>query len=111
MTECYFTPKKETTSATICANCGEEKMLHTIGEGLKVKEIIINTGKYERIEPPKTVLDFKRVEKSILELMANPYCDEFMFRSLCDKLDKCQAKIKKLEGLRNVNPINNRAVV
>lgn len=39
MTECYFAPKKETTSATICANCGVEKMLHTIGEGIKVNKI------------------------------------------------------------------------
>lgn len=45
MTECYFTPKKETTSATICANCGKEKMLHTIGDGIKPKKIIIYTGK------------------------------------------------------------------
>ena len=43
MTECYFTPKKDITSATICVNCGLEKMLHTIGEGIKVKEIIIIT--------------------------------------------------------------------
>ena len=57
------------------------------------------------VEPPKTVLDFKRVEKSILGLMANPYCDEFMFRSLSDKLDKCQAKIKELEELRNIKPL------
>ena len=54
-----------------------------------------------KLESPKTVLDFKRIEKSILSLMANPYCNEFMFRSLSDKLDKCQAKIKELEELRN----------
>lgn len=39
MIECYFTPKKDTTSATICANCGKEKILHTIG--VKVKTVII----------------------------------------------------------------------
>ena len=43
MTECYFTPKKDTTSATICANCGKEKMLHTIGEGMKVNKVVIIT--------------------------------------------------------------------
>ena len=43
MTECYFTPKKDTTSATICMNCGLEKMLHTIGEGMKVNKIEIFT--------------------------------------------------------------------
>ena len=41
MSECYFTPKKDTTSATICTNCGKEKILHTIGEGVKVKTVII----------------------------------------------------------------------
>jgi hypothetical protein len=43
MTECYFTPKKDTSSATICANCGLEKMLHTIGEGVKVSKVEIIT--------------------------------------------------------------------
>lgn len=43
MTECYFTQKKGTTSATLCANCGLEKMLHTIGEGMKVNKIEIFT--------------------------------------------------------------------
>lgn len=60
------------------------------------------------VEPPKTVLDFKKVEKSILELMGNPYCDELMFCSLSDRLDKCQAKIKEMEEFRNVNAVNNR---
>lgn len=32
--ECYFTPSSNTTSATICSNCGKEKMLHTIGIGV-----------------------------------------------------------------------------
>jgi hypothetical protein len=34
--ECYFTPKKDTSSATICDNCGEEKFLHNIGLGIKL---------------------------------------------------------------------------
>jgi hypothetical protein len=41
MTECYFIPEKKTTSSTICANCGKEKWIHTIGEGIKVTTIII----------------------------------------------------------------------
>mgnify|MGYP003674957588 FL=1 len=53
-----------------------------------------------RIEPPKTVLDFKRIEKSILEMMANPYCDIPMFESLEDKLKKCRAKIEELVAER-----------
>ena len=28
--ECYFIPNNNTSSATICGNCGKEKMLHTI---------------------------------------------------------------------------------
>lgn len=38
---CYFTPSKNTSSATICANCGEEKMLHTVRIGLKAIKTII----------------------------------------------------------------------
>lgn len=48
MTECYFAPLKDTTSATICANCGQEKMLHTIGEGINAtKTIIITSEDYD----------------------------------------------------------------
>ena len=39
--ECYFVPDKKRTSATICANCGKEKMLHTIGEGIKASKVIM----------------------------------------------------------------------
>jgi|TARA_B110000027_G_C15852329_1_gene183246 hypothetical protein len=53
-----------------------------------------------RIEPPKTVIDFKRIEKSILEMMANPYCDIPMFESLEDKLKKCRDKIDELVAER-----------
>jgi hypothetical protein len=41
MTECYFTPDLKTTSKTICSNFGQEKMLHTIGEGIKASSTII----------------------------------------------------------------------
>jgi hypothetical protein len=43
MIGCYFTPRKDTSSATICSNCGQEKFLHTIGEGIKVSTYIVNT--------------------------------------------------------------------
>lgn len=43
MTECYFISSKGTTSATICAKCGKEKMLHTIGDGIKASTVIIFT--------------------------------------------------------------------
>ena len=48
------------------------------------------------IEPPKTLEDFKKVRESILKLMSNPYCDQFMFLSLSEKLDKTDAKIQSL---------------
>lgn len=40
--ECYFTIDKTKTSATICANCGNEKYLHTIGESVKISIVIIS---------------------------------------------------------------------
>lgn len=45
MTECYFTPDNKKSSATICVNCGKEKMLHTIGENIKVTKVIITNTK------------------------------------------------------------------
>jgi len=38
--ECYFVPSKQTASATICANCGKEKYIHTIGEGIESMIIV-----------------------------------------------------------------------
>ena len=49
------------------------------------------------IEAPKTLEDFEKVEKSILELMSNPYCDHLMFMSLTEKLEKCRVKIEELK--------------
>ena len=42
MLECYFVPDTKTSSATVCNNCGKEKWLHTIGEGIKATKVIIN---------------------------------------------------------------------
>jgi hypothetical protein len=39
--ECYFYPSNNTSSATICANCGKEKFIHTIGEGIKASKSVI----------------------------------------------------------------------
>ena len=39
--ECYFIPSNTTSSATICRNCGQEKMLHTGGEGIKTLKSIV----------------------------------------------------------------------
>jgi hypothetical protein len=41
--ECYFIPSNNTSSATICGNCGQEKFLHTIGSGIKVSKSVIIT--------------------------------------------------------------------
>jgi hypothetical protein len=48
------------------------------------------------VEPPKTLEDFIKIKDTILELMANPYCDQFMFLSLSDKLDNANAKIEEM---------------
>jgi hypothetical protein len=53
-----------------------------------------------KVEPPKTLEEFKKVRESILELMANPYCDQFMFLSLNDKLTATDAKINELSNER-----------
>ena len=42
ITECFFVPQKDSTSSTVCANCGKEKFLHTIGYGVKCTTVIIN---------------------------------------------------------------------
>lgn len=47
-----------------------------------------------KVEPPKTLAELKTVRETILKLMANPYCDQFMFLSLNDKLDKVDKEIK-----------------
>jgi len=57
MTECYFTARLDTTSKTICAKCGKEKMLHTIGEGLKASTVIIQTMPSTTAEPAAVQAD------------------------------------------------------
>ena len=51
MIECYFIPSNNTSSATICGNCGKEKFLHTIGSGIKVSKSIIITQTEPKQEP------------------------------------------------------------
>lgn len=48
------------------------------------------------IKPPETKEDFLKVKESILELMGNPYCDQFMFLTLSDKLDNVNKILKEL---------------
>jgi hypothetical protein len=45
-------------------------------------------------------INLENIEKSrqaILDLMASPYCDQFMFLSLSEKLDRANAKIEELK--------------
>jgi hypothetical protein len=51
----------------------------------------------ERVQPPKTLEEFKKVRETIIQMMGNPYCDQFMFLSLSEKLDKTDLKIKELQ--------------
>lgn len=50
------------------------------------------------IEPPKTLAEFKSIEKTILEMMKNPYCDSRMLESLTKKLEDCRDRIRLLES-------------
>lgn len=49
------------------------------------------------IEPPKTLEDFEKVLKSIVELQNNPYLDSSMFDNLLEKEHQVREKIKKLK--------------
>lgn len=62
MIECYFIPSNNTSSATICRNCGKEKFLHTIGSGIKVSKSVIIT----QAEPKQETLE--EVAKKYAEL-------------------------------------------
>jgi len=53
----------------------------------------------ERIQPPKTVEDFENIRITTLELMGNPYCHEFMFRTLSNKLDVIDGEIASKTAL------------
>mgnify|MGYP003418160071 CR=1 FL=1 len=54
------------------------------------------------VKPPQTLEEFTKVRETILELMANPYFDQFMFLSLSDKLDKANAKIEELSQPKKI---------
>jgi hypothetical protein len=62
MIECYFIPNNNTSSATICGNCGKEKFLHTIGSGIKVSKSVILTQ-----EEPKQESNFYEKLKQYFE--------------------------------------------
>ena len=49
------------------------------------------------IKPPKTLEDFEKVLKSILELQENPWFDGTMSDSLLEKEYQVRKKIKELE--------------
>jgi len=65
MTECYFIPKKESTSATICANCGKEKIIHTIGEGIKITKTVTQTEVHKyKVGEPRKLSSWKEIAKA-----------------------------------------------
>lgn len=49
------------------------------------------------IEAPKTINDYEKILKTILELQGNPYCDYLMFMDLEDKKEKIEVKINELK--------------
>lgn len=66
MIECYFISSNNEISSTICGNCGKEKMLHTIGSGIKVSTYFINP--QEEIELNKLKKQFQMKADEALEL-------------------------------------------
>ena len=48
------------------------------------------------MKAPKTIEDYKKVLKTIIELMGNPFCDHLMFDSLLRKKESAQNKIEEL---------------
>ena len=97
MTECYFTPKKDTSSATICANCGLEKMLHTIGEGVKVSKVEIITNSIVTDSP---ILLAKKLLRSIVaadpNVIRNYNSSDMVIRDL---YQQCKILVSSLELL------------
>ena len=59
---CYFTPLKDLSSSTICANCGQEKMAHTIGQGLKANKVIMHFTQEDENELQRlsTIIHYKQ---------------------------------------------------
>ena len=49
------------------------------------------------LQPPKTIQDFENIEKSILELIENPFTNGQMYISLKCRLIKCREKIEELK--------------
>ena len=109
MTECYFTQKKDSTSSTICANCGLEKMLHTIGEGLKVTKIEIFTSPIKQTEmTQRTIIKDFLTQKGLLTndnsvfvisgdfgtVTLNGLLEEFSNQQLSAERERLEALIK-----------------
>lgn len=58
--ECYFIPNNNTSSATICGNCGKEKFLHTIGSGIKVSKSVIITQEEPKLDLEKEMFELEQ---------------------------------------------------
>jgi hypothetical protein len=61
------------------------------------KDVILPVSTMEVLKPPYTIEEWQKIRETTVSLMGNPYCDEFMFRTLSDKLDKIDAEINKLK--------------
>jgi len=58
-----------------------------------------------RIEPPKSIADFRKVRKTIQDLMDNRWTDHTMFIGLLNKRKKVDDKIKELELSIKINNV------
>jgi hypothetical protein len=60
------------------------------------------------IDTSLTKENIEKALKSTRELMANPYCDQFMFLSLLEKEEKYEEQLKQLENeFRNTTGRHN----
>lgn len=97
MTECYFIPDKTTTSATICVNCGKEKAIHTIGDGIKViKQEIYGALKFES----EIGLDLSAPpQKSDVRIMGIPHQEPYSNRR--NVIDYLTSECRRVKIQRN----------
>ena len=106
MTECYFAPKKDTSSSTICSNCGQEKFLHTIGLGVKISTYIINPKEEFKQEFVNTMPMFKiEPKQETLEEAAEKYAEKFYPDAYSDFIEGAKWQAKRMYSEEDINKL------
>jgi hypothetical protein len=102
MIECYFIPSNNTSSATICGNCGKEKFLHTIGSGIKVSKSVIITQEEPKdvVLGYKTSLDAQMLDSQYVDF-SNPNADKITSASTTSIKEEAKQRAKNYMRLKN----------